>query len=110
MHKRDSGVIVEQLRAWQETHHERLVTNNEPSGNQLVRPMSQPNGCDKLPVPGISVAIAKSLDSPDAGERLLAFDHWEAQGTQPQIDLLFVVLDDEDEVLRRKMTEIIERF
>ena len=100
---------MEQLRACRETHHERLVTNNEPSGSQLVRAMLRPNECDKLPIPGISVAIAKSLDSPDASERLLALDHWEAQGTQARLDLLFVALDEDDEVLRRKMTEIIER-
>ena len=85
------------------------MTNNEPSGSQLVRAMSRPNGCDALPIPGILVAIAKSLDSPDASEQLLALDHWEAQESQARLDLLFVALDEDDEVLRRKMTEIIER-
>jgi hypothetical protein len=67
------------------------------------------NRCDTLALSGISVAIAKSFDSSDASERLLALEPWETQGTQPRLDLLFVALDDEDEVLQRKMTEIIER-
>ena len=63
-----------------------------------------------MPVPGIPDAIAKALDSPNARERLQAMDHWEAQGTKAPLDLLFVAMDDEDEVVRRKATEIIERY
>ena len=66
-------------------------------------------GGDKLPVPGIPNLIAKDLDSPDPRVRLQAMEHWEAQGTTAPLDPLFEALDDEDEHVRAKATEIIER-
>jgi len=37
-------------------------------------------------------------------------NHWEAQGTKAPLDPLFAAMDDEDEVVRAKATEIIERY
>jgi hypothetical protein len=75
----------------------------------LTKPASTPNvetdGRDKLPVPGIPDSIAKGLDSPDASERLLALDHWKGQGTKAPPKPLFVAMEDEDEVVRRKAIE-----
>jgi hypothetical protein len=65
---------------------------------------------DKLPVFGIPESIANDLGSPDARVRLQAMNHWESQGTQAPLDLLFAAMDDEDEVVRRKATAIIERY
>ena len=73
-------------------------------------PTAEPDGRDTLSAPGIPESIAKNLDSLDARVRLQAMNHWEAQGTTAPLDPLFTALDDEDEVVRAKATEIIERY
>ena len=73
-------------------------------------PTAEPDGRDTLSVPGIPESIAKNLDSLDARVRLQAMNHWEAQGTTAPLDPRFTALDDEDEVVRAKATEIIERY
>ncbi len=98
-----------------------LGTGTVPGGDNigqgdklLSKPAGAPNvetdGRDKLPVPVIPDSIAKGLSSSDASERLQAMNHWEAQGTKAPLDPLFVAMDDEDEGVRRKATEIIERY
>jgi hypothetical protein len=89
--------------------------DNIGQGDKLLsKPAGAPNvetdGREKLPVPVIPDSIAKDLDSPDARVRLEALDHWGAQGTKAPLDPLFVAMDDEDEAVRRKATEIIERY
>jgi hypothetical protein len=60
-----------------------------------------------LPVPD---SIAKDFESPYARIRLQALDYWVTQGTKAPLDPLFAAMDDEDEVVRAKATEIIERY
>ena len=88
--------------------------DNAGQGDKLSKFAGAPNvetdGRDTLPVLGIPDSIAKGLDSPDARERLQAMNHWEAQGTKAPLDPLFAAMDDEDEVVRGKATEIIERY
>ena len=89
--------------------------DNVGQGDKLaLKPVGMPNaetdGTDTLPVPGIPESIAKDLDSPDARVRLQAMNHWEAQGTKAPLDPLFAAMEDEEEVVRAKATEIIERY
>ncbi|MEK7352219.1 MAG: hypothetical protein AAB177_15205 [Nitrospirota bacterium] len=88
--------------------------NSPGQGDKLSKPAGMPiietGGRDKLPVPGIPDAIAKGLDSPDARTRLQSMNYWEAQGTKAPLDPLFAAMDDEDEAVRAKATEIIERY
>ena len=56
-------------------------------------------------------SVAKDLDSPYASIRLSALKHWEANGTTAPLDLVFDALQDENEAVREKATEIItQRF
>ena len=82
-----------------------------------LRPDGKPNGDadgrEKLPVPiipGIPDSVAKDLDSPDVRVRLLALNHWTTSKTTASLDPLFAALEDEDEAVRAKATEIIERY
>ncbi len=83
-----------------------VASGNGPGtvpGNGIV-----PGG-DKLPVPGVPESIAKDLNSPDALDRLQALDYWEKKGTKASFDPVFEALEDENEAIRAKATEIIER-
>ena len=62
-----------------------------------------------MPVPGVPESIAKDLNSLDALDRLQALDHWEKKGTKAPLDPVFEALEDENEAIRAKATEIIER-
>jgi len=88
--------------------------DNIGQGDKLAKssgtPNVEPDGRDKLPVSGIPESIVKALDSPYARDRLQAMNHWEAQGTKAPLAPLFAALDDEDEYVRTKATEIIERY
>ena len=90
--------------------------NSSQEDKQPLKSAGPPNGktdgVDQSPVPivpGIPEAVATDLDSPDARVRLLAMNHWGAKGTTAPLDPLFVALEDEDEAVRAKATEIIER-
>lgn len=77
---------------------------------KLVAPANgEPDGRDKLPVPGIPESIAKGLDSPDPRVRLQALDHWEKKGSNAPLDPLFEALEDENDAVRAKATAIIEQ-
>jgi HEAT repeat protein len=65
---------------------------------------------EKVSVPGIPESIAKSLDSPDAGARYRALEHWEATGTQAPLDPVFEAMEDEDEAVRAKAIAIAEKY
>jgi len=64
---------------------------------------------NKVPLPGIPESIAKGLGSPDVRDRLRALDHWEKKETKVPLDPVFEALEDEDEAMRAKATEIIEQ-
>ena len=88
---------------------------NLGQGDQLtLKPESrapvEPDGRDTLSVSDIPESIAKGLESPDARERLQAMNHWEAKEIKIPLEPLFPALDDEDEGVRAKATEIIERY
>jgi HEAT repeat protein len=68
------------------------------------------DGRDKVPVPGIPTSVAKGLDSPDAGERLRALNHWGEKGSKAPLDPVFEALEDENEAVRGKATAIIEQY
>jgi hypothetical protein len=53
--------------------------------------------------------IAQALDAPEVSVRLRALDTWAQQGAQAPLDPLVVALDDEDDDVRSKAMEIIER-
>lgn len=91
------------------------VGGNLSQGDKLTlkpegMPHVEPDGRETLSVPDIPESIAKGLESTDARERLQAMNHWEVPGTKVPLDPLFEAVDDEDEVVRAKATEIIERY
>lgn len=84
------------------------------------RPQTQPvgtatsktEGRDQSPVPLISVipdSVAKDLASPYADVRLRTLDHWDANKTTAPLDPVFDALEDENEAVRSKATQIIEQ-
>lgn len=68
------------------------------------------DGQNKVAIPGIPESIAKDLDSPDVHVRLRALDRWAKQGITALPDLVIAALEDENEDVRTKATEIIERY
>ena len=54
--------------------------------------------------------MSAALASPDVRVRLWALDHWEQQAPRESIDLLIAALDDEDEDVQARASEILERF
>ena len=87
--------------------------NANQGGRQLLKSAGASNGItdgrDQSPIPSIPDSIIKGLDSPDARVRLLTLDHLKEPKTMASLDLLFAALEDEDEAVRAKATEIIER-
>jgi len=77
--------------------------NSEQGDRQLLKSVGAPS------MPDIPDSIVKGLDSPDARVRLLTLDHLTESKTMASLDLLFAALEDEDEDVRVKATEIIER-
>ena len=57
----------------------------------------------------LSPAMAQALDAPDASVRRQALDLWAQQGTETSLDPLVVALEDEDDDVRTRAMEIIER-
>ncbi len=53
--------------------------------------------------------IAQALDAPETSVRIQALDMWAQQGAQTPLDPLVVALDDENDEVRAKAMEIIER-
>jgi HEAT repeat protein len=72
-------------------------------------PSGKTNTRDRPIIPGIPDPIAKDLDSSDARVRLQALNHWAAPQTTAPLDPLYEALEDEDETVRAKATEIVER-
>lgn len=68
------------------------------------------DGRDKVPVPGLSAAIAKDLGSPDARVRYRALDHWEAKDSKAPLDPVFEAMEDDDPAVRAKATAIVEQY
>jgi hypothetical protein len=73
-----------------------------PTSTQVEAP-PQP---DHLSVP---VWIAQALDAPEVSVRIQALDTWAQQGSQAPLGPLVVALDDENDDVRTKAMEIIER-
>ncbi|MEI8014037.1 MAG: HEAT repeat domain-containing protein [Nitrospira sp.] len=57
----------------------------------------------------LPVWIAQALDAPETSVRIQALDMWAQQGAQAPLDPLVVALDDENDEVRIKAMEIIER-
>jgi hypothetical protein len=57
----------------------------------------------------LPVWIAQALDAPETSVRIQALDMWAQQGAQTPLDPLVVALDDENDEVRAKAMEIIER-
>jgi len=73
---------------------------------------SKTGGRDQPPapsIPDIPDSVAKDLASPYVDVRLRALDHWEAKKTTAPLDLVFEALEDEDEAVQAKATEIVEK-
>lgn len=94
-------------------------TKAGPENGLQSKPEGTPNvetaAGDTLPVLGIPDSIVNGLDSPDAHVRLqalndlLALNHWTRPKSMVSLDPLFAALEDKDEAVRAKATEIIER-
>ena len=54
--------------------------------------------------------IGAALASPDARVRLWALDHWQQHAPRESVDPLIAALDDEDEDVRARATEILEQY
>ena len=52
----------------------------------------------------------KGLDSLDPHVRLHALEQWPAAGPKASLDPLFAALEDEDDAVRAKAVELIERY
>ncbi|NOT21502.1 MAG: hypothetical protein HOP22_02085 [Nitrospiraceae bacterium] len=62
-------------------------------------------------IPQIPDAVVKDINSPYASLRLSALSHWEANRATAPLDAVFEALEDENEAVRGKATEIIaQRF
>jgi hypothetical protein len=57
----------------------------------------------------VPVWIAQALDAPEVSVRIQALDTWAQQGPQAPLGPLVVALDDENDDVRTKAMEIIER-
>jgi len=55
------------------------------------------------------VWIAQALDAPETSVRIQALDMWAQQGAKAALDPLVVALDDENDEVRAKAMEVIER-
>lgn len=71
-------------------------------------PNGKTDGRNQLRASDIPDSVAKDFDSPDARVRLQALDSMTKRGTTASLDLLFAALEDEDEAVRVKATEIVE--
>lgn len=78
-----------------------LASSHSPDGHVQARPAEPLVGSDWM-----STALA----SPDVRVRLWALDHWEQHAPTGSIDPLIEALDDEDEDVQEKASEIIERY
>jgi hypothetical protein len=77
-------------------------SSHAPTSTQAEAP-PQP---DHLAVP---VWIAQALGAPEVSVRIQALDSWAQQGPQAPLGPLVVALDDENDDVRTKAMEIIER-
>jgi HEAT repeat protein len=57
----------------------------------------------------LPVWIAQALDAPETSVRIQALDMWAQQGAKASLDPLVVALDDENDEVRAKAMEVIER-
>ena len=93
-------------------------------GNGLSTPVTSPVGpatsintqatAQEKPAPlpehlSLPLWIAQALDAPETSVRIQALDMWAQQGAQTPLDPLVVALDDENDEVRIKAMEIIER-
>jgi HEAT repeat protein len=54
--------------------------------------------------------MSAALASPDVRVRLWALDHWEQDAPRGSVDPLIAALDDEDEDVQARASEILERY
>jgi HEAT repeat protein len=54
--------------------------------------------------------MSAALASPDVRVRLWALDHWEQHAPRGSVDPLIAALDDEDEDVQARASEILERY
>lgn len=80
-----------------------LASNYSPAPAAQEEPAPLPEYLD------LPSWIAQALDAPEVSVRLQALDTWAQQGAQASLDPLVVALDDEDDDVRTKAMEIIER-
>ena len=78
-----------------------LASSRSPDGHVQARPAEPLVGVDWM-----SVALA----SPDVRVRLWALNHWEQQASRGSVDPLIAALDDEDEDVQARASEILERY
>jgi hypothetical protein len=59
--------------------------------------------------PPIPSSVASDLSSTDARVRYQALDYWEAKDSKTPLDPVFEAMEDHDEAVRARATEIVER-
>jgi hypothetical protein len=77
------------------------ASSRPPDSHVQARPAEPLVGSDWM-----SVALA----SPDVRVRLWALDHWEQHAPTESIDPLIGALDDEDEYVQARASEILDRY
>lgn len=92
-----------------------------PINNSVASAVGRPSELSHTPAPTqvevppqpehlvVPVWIAQALDAPEVSVRIQALDTWAQQGPQAPLGPLVVALDDENDDVRIKAMEIIER-
>ena len=92
-----------------------------PINNSVASAVGRPSELNHTPAPtqvevppqpehlAVPVWIAQALDAPEVSVRIQALDTWAQQGPQAPLGPLVVALDDENDDVRIKAMEIIER-
>ena len=94
---------------WSAVKHSVAQADGRPSelsNRQTSTQVEAPPQPEHLVVP---VWIAQALDAPEVSVRIQALDAWAQQGPQAPLGPLVVALDDENDDVRTKAMEIIER-
>jgi HEAT repeat protein len=82
-----------------------MVPLYEDRRTAVARPALKVEGRDTR-----AVAVANELESPDVHVRLRALDRLAKQASSGPLEPVLAALEDENEEVRRRATEIIERY
>lgn len=86
------------------TTHQKMI-ERDTSGAAAV---NQSEDRDPASVP-IPYSVADDLASPEPETRFQALEHWEQKDSKLPLDAVFEAMEDEDESVRAKATDIVEK-